>query len=253
MHVASMPMYDMPEVRPALDTLWTGLARHLEGEGIPDVPRSLVHDRGLAELWNDPDLLFSQCCGFDLVNGYAGRLQPIAVPHYDVPGCRGSDYASMVVVAEDSTAGDVLQMRGAVCVINGPESHSGMGALRALVAPESREGRFFAEVKVSGTHAASLEMVRRGAAELAGAGHRRRAKARQQRVGDAIDGRHVGLAAPQHLQAGGVGAARLDLGEEAALPAFRRDQGPERPHARVGLGAVNDAHRATHLQHVGGG
>ena len=167
MRVASMPMYDMPEVRSALDTLWAGLVRHLEGEGIPDVPRALVHDRALAELWNDPYLLFSQCCGFDLVNEYAGRLRPIAVPHYDVPGCKGSDYASMVVVAEDSRATDVLQMRGAVCVINGPESHSGMGALRALVAPVSRDGRFFSEVRMSGAHAASLEMVRRGEADVA--------------------------------------------------------------------------------------
>ncbi len=167
MHVASMPMYDMPEVLPALDTLWAGLARHLEGEGIAEVPPALVHDRAVAELWNDPALLFSQCCGFDLVNRYAGRLQPIAVPHYDVPGCEASDYASMVVVTEDSPASDVLQMRGTVCVINGPESHSGMGALRALVAPVSREGRFFSEVKTSGTHAASLEMVRRGAADVA--------------------------------------------------------------------------------------
>ncbi len=167
MRVASMPMYDMPEVGPALDSLWAGLARNLEREGIADVPHCLVHDRALADLWGDPNLLFSQCCGFDLVNGYAGRLQPIAMPHYDAPGCEGCDYASVVIVAEPSEATDVLEMRGAVCAINGPESHSGMGALRALIAPSSHGGRFFSEVEVSGSHAASLEMVRRGAADVA--------------------------------------------------------------------------------------
>ena len=38
MAVASMPMYDMPEVRKALDSLWAGLARYFKREGIPEVP-----------------------------------------------------------------------------------------------------------------------------------------------------------------------------------------------------------------------
>ena len=65
------------------------------------------------------------------------------------------------------TATDVLLMPGEVCVINGPESHSGMSSLRALVAPVSRDGRFFSRVKVSGSHAASLAMIRRGEADVA--------------------------------------------------------------------------------------
>ena len=153
-------MYDMPEVREALDTLWQGLAGNMKREGVPDVPDNIVHGQGLHDLWSDPRLLFSQCCGYDIVHRYAGKLRPIATPRYGAPGCRGSDYASVVVVAEDCGNADVLDMRGAVCVINGWESHSGMSALRALVASSSRKGKFFSEVKVSGTHAASLEMVR---------------------------------------------------------------------------------------------
>ena len=42
-----------------------------------------------------------------------------------------------------------------------------MNALRALVAPVSDRGRFFSHVKVSGTHAGSLEMIKRGAADVA--------------------------------------------------------------------------------------
>ena len=166
MAVASMPMYDMPEVRKAQDTLWAGLARCFKREGIPEVPGRLVHGRNLHDLWGAPDLWFSQCCGYDIVNRYAGRLQPIATPHYGAPGCKGHKYASVIVVAEDLAASCVLQMRGAVCVINGAESHSGMSALRALVAPVSRGGRFFSQVKVSGAHAASLEIIKRGEADV---------------------------------------------------------------------------------------
>ena len=167
MGVASMPMYDMPEVRDALDGLWAGFARHLRREGVADVPDRLVHDRALPDLWNHPELLFGQCCGYHLVDGYGETLRPIATPHFDAPECQGCDYASVIVVGEQCAATDVLEMRGAVCAVNAPDSHSGMNALRALVAPVSREGRFFSAVRISGAHAASVEMVRTGVADVA--------------------------------------------------------------------------------------
>jgi ABC-type phosphate/phosphonate transport system substrate-binding protein len=167
MGVASMPMYDLPEVRGALDGLWNGLARHLRREGVAGVPDRIVHDRPFRALWTDPDLRFSQCCGYDLVNGYANTLQPIATPHFDAPECEGCEYASVIVVREDCAAADVSEMRGAVCAVNEHDSHSGMNALRALVAPASRDGRFFSRVETSGAHAASVEMVRNGGADIA--------------------------------------------------------------------------------------
>jgi ABC-type phosphate/phosphonate transport system substrate-binding protein len=42
-----------------------------------------------------------------------------------------------------------------------------MNALRALIAPLSRDGRFFRTVRVSGAHSASLGMVARGEADVA--------------------------------------------------------------------------------------
>jgi len=167
MPVASMPMYDMPELQRALDSLWAGLVHHLKCEGLSEAPNRIQHGRDLADLWNDTDLWFSQCCGYDIVRRYAGKLSPVATPHYGAPECEGSDYASNVVVAEDQEAMDVLEMFGAVCVVNGFESHSGCNALKALVAPRNQDGRFFSKVKVSGTHAASLEMIRRGEADVA--------------------------------------------------------------------------------------
>lgn len=105
MRIASMPMYDMPEVREALDTLWTGLAHNMKREGVPDVPGAIVHGRTLHDLWSDPRPLFSQCCGYDIVHRYARKLRPIATQRYGAPDCRGSGYASFVVVAEDCEKG----------------------------------------------------------------------------------------------------------------------------------------------------
>jgi ABC transporter, phosphonate, periplasmic substrate-binding protein len=167
MSLASLPMYDLPEVRPALDALWVGLARHGAREGLENAPAALAREHPGAALWCRSDLLFSQCCGYDLVNGYAGILRPLATPCYRAPGCAGPNYLSVVVVGEDAAARSLEDLRGGVCAINGWDSHSGMSALRALVAPLSRHRRFFARVEVSGTHIASLAMVARDDADVA--------------------------------------------------------------------------------------
>ncbi len=164
--IASLPMYDLPELRGALDLLWAALAKALAAEGIGTAPASLRHDAALASLWNDDALFVSQCCGYDLVNRHAGVLCPLVTPHYAAPGCDGADYRSQIVVAENSVIHDLHDARGAVCIVNGHESHSGMNALRALIAPLHREGRFFSHVHVSGTHANSLAAVARGAADI---------------------------------------------------------------------------------------
>ena len=161
---ASLPMYDMPEVAGALDTLWSALLRKLaDADG---APAALVHDEALQSLWSDEALFLSQCCGYDLVNRYAGILRPLVTPQYTAPGCRGTDYCSQIVVGEGSAIGELAAARGGVCAVNGFESHSGMNALRALVAPLHRGGRFFSRVTVCGTHAESLAAVARGDADI---------------------------------------------------------------------------------------
>jgi ABC-type phosphate/phosphonate transport system substrate-binding protein len=160
-------MYDFPEIRHATDALWQGMARHFRREGIAQVPQQLVHDRHLSGLWSDGNLFLSQCCGYDVVRGYKDRFQVLATPWFDAPGCSNGDYASTIVVTEHSLHRDVIDMLDSVVVINGPESHSGMNALFALVAPHSRNGKFFSEVRISGSHAASLAALINGDADVA--------------------------------------------------------------------------------------
>ena len=124
-------------------------------------------DHHLSSLWTDGDLFFSQCCGYDVVNRYKNHLRVLATPWFTAPGCCNGDYASTIVVHEDSPYRDVLDMFGKIVVINGPESQSGMNALFSLVAPGSCKGRYFSEVKISGSHAASLEVIKNGDADIA--------------------------------------------------------------------------------------
>ncbi len=165
--IASLPMYNFPEIRSALDTFWNRLKFHLKNEGVKSAPINLTHDSPVQSLWNDPDLFVTQCCGYDLISRYKDILVPVAVPHFSAPGCSGSEYSSFILVRDDNSVGDVLQMRGSVAVINGPESHSGMSALRHLVASRSEQGQFFSDIKISGSHIDSIDFIKRKLADVA--------------------------------------------------------------------------------------
>ena len=142
---ASFPMYDFEEVRGAHEILWSSVARRLQTAGVEGVPAALDRSRSVHDLWTDPGLLLSQCCGADLVGRYAGTLTLVATPLYRAPGCDGCLYSSVVLVAEDSPATEVSDLRNAVCVVNSHESHSGANALRALVARLASGALFLAD------------------------------------------------------------------------------------------------------------
>jgi ABC-type phosphate/phosphonate transport system substrate-binding protein len=156
---ACMPWYYLPEIEAAQDHFWQGLARHLRRQGVSHLPRRLTRGVAVQSLHVDPTLIFGQSCGYDLIYGFSATLGYIATPVYSAPGCDDENYSSFILVRDDEKAADVSALRGRTAVINGFNSHSGANALRSVVAPFSRAGRFFAGVKVSGSHVASLEML----------------------------------------------------------------------------------------------
>jgi len=164
--VASLPMYDLTEVRQLTDGLWNVIARHIRKEGLADTPQALVHEQPVRDLWADKNLLFSQCCGYDIFHRYKRELCVLGTPTYSAPGCHESDYASVVIVPEGSNFDDVLKMPGTVAVINGWESHSGANSLFGLVAPKQPHKRFFSRIIASGSHVASLDLLRRRKADV---------------------------------------------------------------------------------------
>lgn len=167
MSLAALPMYDLPALRRHTDAWWAGLARAFRQEGIDDVPRRL--ERRIAEeaAWTARDLLLAQTCGYPLLFGPADDLRLVATPCYVAPGAAAGRYCSLIVVPEASAAVTIEDLRGGTAVINDTRSHSGMNALRHLVAPHARDGRFFAFVRESGNHVASLICLRQGQADVA--------------------------------------------------------------------------------------
>jgi len=161
-------MYDIAEVQRATDALWASLRNAFQHEGLADAPERLTRDLPVIRQWGAPHLLFSQCCGYDIVLGFSSALELLGVPRYaDETGCSDLGYRSYVIVREDSQICALADLRGAVCAVNGFNSYSGTASLRAIVASMSRNGRFFGRIKVSGAHVRSIEMVRAGEADVA--------------------------------------------------------------------------------------
>jgi ABC-type phosphate/phosphonate transport system substrate-binding protein len=167
MSIASLPMYDLPELKAITDAWWHGLALAFRAEGIKNVPDTLWRGEDYQSSWTQPDLLLSQTCGYPLINVLQDKVALVATPLYGAPECKGSEYCSIVIVREDDPAQNVSELRGYRCVINSRTSQSGCNTLRALIAPLARGKPFFREVKVSGGHRQSATMVISGEADVA--------------------------------------------------------------------------------------
>jgi len=160
-------MYDLPETEDATRILWGGLAEHLRSAGIQDVPGTLTRQLDVPEHWLSPDLLFSQTCGYPFTHILKGRVRLIATPCYNAPGCEGPEYCSILVVPASASTRSFADLRGKRAAFTSPNSHSGFNALRALAAPLAVAGRFFGEAIQTGSHAASLELLAAGKADVA--------------------------------------------------------------------------------------
>jgi ABC-type phosphate/phosphonate transport system substrate-binding protein len=167
MTISSLPMYDLPELRAATDAWWQGLATAMRSEDIPDVPKHLSRAEDDAAFWREEELLLSQTCGYPLMTKFKDDLKLIGTPNYDVAGCDGSQYCSWVIVRHDHPARTLADVRGEVCTLNSFGSHSGMNALRHVLAPLAGGETFFSQVKLSGGHRQSIEMVTNGQADVA--------------------------------------------------------------------------------------
>ena len=164
MRLAALPMYDArPE---AVDAWWRAIARALHAQAIADIPESLDLPTHLDAHWRDPRLLLSQACGYPLVTTLASVVQVVGAFRYTAPGCAGIAYRSELVARVDDAA-TLEGYRGRLAAINSFDSHSGCNALRGLVAPLARDGAFFGDQRLTGSHRASLAAVRSGSADIA--------------------------------------------------------------------------------------
>lgn len=164
--IASLPMYDWPEVRSATDDWWRGLTRAFQKEGLEDVPADLLRGGHESRGWDDANLLFSQTCGYPYTHGGSETLRLVATPCYQLIGCEGPNYRSFILCRDDDDKRDLSDFRETRAALNNIGSQSGYSALRAVIAPLANKEPFFSDVLISGGHRHSMDMIRKGEADL---------------------------------------------------------------------------------------
>ena len=159
-------MYAEPELRPAIERWWTGVAGHLRDRGVTDVPDALTWSEDRYRGWRSPDLLFSQTCGHPLVHSVGSAARVVATPHYEAPGCEGPRYRSFVLVREDTEERNVDELRGKRLAVNGRDSWSGYRVWRRILSGGVDVEETFGEVVITGSHRESVRSVREGRADI---------------------------------------------------------------------------------------
>src|SRR5712675_3662786 len=102
MPTASLPMYNLPEMRPANALFWKALRELLAASGLRDLPETLSFERPPVPERIGPEVLFSQTCGYPLETIFSGQAVRLGSPCYAVPGCDGPTHRAFFLVPEAS-------------------------------------------------------------------------------------------------------------------------------------------------------
>ena len=202
--VAALPMYDWPELVPALDARWEEVRDRLRAVGIPapaklarcnaDLPpvpggirgadgRLIAPDPAtlpggefdLPTLWRHPRLLLAQTWWGPLKAGLQEDVQLLLQPDYSAyAGGQGEFYSSAIVMRDGGQGAapgvahlPLDRLRGARFAFNSRDSRSGYLSLRHDLEVLGESLGIFPETFETGGHRASIRAVAEGRADVA--------------------------------------------------------------------------------------
>lgn len=205
-------MYDWPELRAETDARWAALRDRLRERGIdapdslarrnaemPPVPGGIRDEAGhviapdpatlppdeldLPTLWRHPSLLVCDTCWGPMETGLAAHVHVVGQTRYDgIEGGEGELYSSAIVMRGSADQpspddGDPLipidRLRGKRLAFNGPDSMSGVMALRRnlvhldAIRNEGEFRDFWSALVETGGHRLSIRAVADGRADVA--------------------------------------------------------------------------------------
>ncbi len=161
--IASLMMYDRPELSDATARYWALIREALSARGIKS-PVGLSNDVEEFAVWCDPSLVLSQTCGMPYRTLLHDRVTLIGTPDYGLEDCPPGYYRSAIVVRRDDpreTLADFIEARFAY---NATLSQSGFAAIYNALKPA---GLWFQDRVEGGGHQVSARMVAEGAADIA--------------------------------------------------------------------------------------
>lgn len=158
--IANLGMYDMPATRAANDRLWSRVRASL-GYG----PTRLTRADTLWPIWQSPDLLLAQTCGYPYRARLHGHVQLLATPDYGLPDCPEGQYFSYLIARASDPRRDIHAFDRPRFAYNEALSQSGWAAPVLFL---TDAGVTLSDVVQTGAHVLSARAVATGRADLAG-------------------------------------------------------------------------------------
>lgn len=167
--IASLPMYDWPEIQMYNDELWGKLRENLS-PFCQDTPDKLNRSLSLSDQWQSKNLFLSQTCAYPYVTTLSKTTVLVGTPTYDVEYCSDGNYASVLLVRENDSRTDLSEFKNSILAFNSLNSQSGFNTLRSLLLEKEyinqQEPSFFSPSVQSGSHRKSIELVASGKADI---------------------------------------------------------------------------------------
>lgn len=157
--LASLPMYDRPELHAATRQFWDAIRTAL-----PDAPGKLSSAEDLWALWRSPDLWLAQTCGLPYRACLHGTVSLVGTPDYGLDECAPGYYRSVIVARRSDPRRAFSEFKNARLAYNEPLSQSGWAAPYFHA---RKHGFSFEDLVSTGAHDASAQAVATGAADLA--------------------------------------------------------------------------------------
>lgn len=162
--IASLPMYDRPELSTAHGVFWAGIHKNLADVEIKSPSKLDQSAQGLAA-WLSPNLCFSQTCGRPYKLHLRAAVTLIGTPDYGLAGCPAGHYRSVLIARKDDRRATLSDFNGAVLAYNETMSQSGFAAVLHCCVQDDVD---LAAGLHTGAHLASIAAVQDGRADLAG-------------------------------------------------------------------------------------
>ncbi len=167
--IASLPMYDWPEIQTYNDKFWEILKENLS-PFCDHVPKELNRSMPLYDQWQHDDLFLSQTCAYPLVTQLPKTAVIVGTPIYDVEHCSDGNYASVLLVRKNDLRTELSEFKNSVLAYNSLNSQSGFNTLRSLLLEKEyiseKQSTFFSPSVQSGSHRKSIELVASGKADI---------------------------------------------------------------------------------------
>ena len=191
---ASLPMYGCLLPTETNRILWEAIRINLSTSVLSAAPDALNDLQSCHKLWTaGSSLLFTQTCGYPLINGYSNYMKVVGTPIYNAPGCHEAYYRSALITSTQHHKNhksnninnnddllEFLQSKDSISIaVNSFESCSGFLMFLSALAEVNNDNNSsldyskkykairISRIVVTGSHIGSIKCIQNNIADIA--------------------------------------------------------------------------------------